>query len=128
MPRRKKNAGQPRLRQRTQKLRRRTKDVLDIDGNVVPKWKLKPIVKPDGVCTLPSGRRKYAFNTEEKATKALEHARHNREVQGFDHVEDRIYTECHGAPGAGVDMVHYHLTGQTLENYREAQRDRAKDA
>lgn len=110
MPRKNSRAAQPKLRMRNGGTAgRRQKDTFDVNGDIVPKWKLKAIIKPDGYCTLPSGRRKVAFNTEEKASRALANAKHNRSIQGLEHVEDRIYDTCQGT-GPGIDIKHYHLT------------------
>ena len=127
MPRRNRKAARPRLRERSIGWKKAARDVRDVDGNVIPKWKLKPAVKPDGYCTLPSGRRKLAFNTEEKALKALNSARHNRALQGMGRVEERVYDTCKGT-GPGVNIRHYHLTGQRLDQYEEVQREREEAA
>lgn len=121
MPRRNKRAATPSVR-RTVRSRKLVKEVVDVDGNVV-RVKLRPIVKPDGFCTLPSGRRKFAFNTEEKANRALTNARHNRTALGKAHVEDHVYSDCKGVPDPEVDLIHYHLTSIATEEATDDQEE-----
>jgi len=83
---------------------------------------LASLVKPDAICYGNPNRAKYAFVTEGKAAKALEHARANHSHLGAGKIEERYY-EC---PYKGTDklvpfnvrvdltntVTHYHLTSQ----------------
>lgn len=126
MPRRNHSGRRPQAaRVRVQPLRpRQIRNALAARLDVDPS-QIAPLVKPDGVCEPPVGKRKFAFFTEGKADNALASARRNRELDpdSGHHKETRFY-ECTRAAkwlttydGQPAPAVHYHLTHLSEEEW-----------
>jgi hypothetical protein len=85
---------------------------------------ITPLVRADGWCEVKAGKKKAAFDTEEKAAKALDAAQHNRALLHKDHIEKRYYL-CPRRAEGGAAEVHYHLT--SLDAWEE-RGDRGKES